>query len=146
MSSSSSGASDLGPVAALLAESFEVLAVEQPAAYARMCARLEGLVVELRIDGERLAAAFAEGRAGVRAGREDTAADVRVVTSRRAILDVLDARRSLADAVLADEVEVVGELGRLVEAHAGLLAYVHGAVRCRSFAGLLRRFRELHAG
>lgn len=145
MSSSLSGASDIGPVAALLAESFEVLAAEQPPAHARMCARLAGLAVELRIDGERLTAAFADGRARVRAGG-DPAAHVRVVTSRRAILDVLDARRSLSDAVLADEVEVVGALDRLVQAHAGLLAYVHGAVRCRSFAGLLLRLRAVGAG
>jgi hypothetical protein len=61
------------------------------------------------------------------------------------ILDVLDARRLLAEAVLADEVLVVGALEHLVEAHAGLTAYLHGAVRSRSFAGLLRRFRELSA-
>lgn len=142
MSSSSCAIS--GPVADLLAESFEALAAELPAAYARVCAPLAGRVVEIRIDGERIVASFADGRARVRAGagEDGEGADVRIVTSRRVILDVLDARRSLAEAVLADEVEVVGALDRLVEAHAGLTAYAHGAVRCRSFAGLLRRFRE----
>lgn len=133
------------PVAALLVESFEALAAELPAAHARMCARLAGRVVELRIDDERLVVAFAEGCAHVRAGGETPAADVRVVTSRQAILDVLDARRSLSDAVFADEIEVVGTLEHLVEAHAGLTTYLHGAVRTRSFAGLLRRFREMGA-
>jgi hypothetical protein len=110
-----------------------------------MCARLAGKAVELRIDDECIAVVFAEGRAHVRAGGagEASKASVRVVTSRRAILDVVDAGRSLAEAVLADEVEVVGALEHVVEAHAALTAYLHGAVRARSFAGLLRRFREL---
>lgn len=145
MSSSSSAPRGPGPIAALLAESFEALAAELPAAHARMCARLAGKVVELCIDDERFAAIFSEGRARVLAADDAPAADVRVVTSRRAILAVLDARRSLTDAVLADEVAVVGALEHLVEAYAGLTAYLHGAVRSRSFAGLLRRFREVGA-
>lgn len=143
MSSSSSVTTD--SVATLLIASFEALAAELPAAHARMCARLDGRALALRIDDERILVTFAEGSGAVRslADDEEPAADVRVVTSRRAILDVLDARRSLAEAVLADEVEVIGDLARLTEAQEGLLTYVHGGVRCPSFPALVERFRRL---
>ncbi|WP_437335482.1 hypothetical protein WME98_25045 [Sorangium sp. So ce296] len=131
-------------MARLLAESFAALAAELPEAHARVSARLAGRAVAIRVDGERFVVEADGGAPQVRAaGADEEAAAVRVATSRRAILDVLDARRSLAEAVLADEVEVVGALERLVEAREALLAYVHGAVRCPSFPALLERFRRL---
>jgi hypothetical protein len=131
-------------VAQLLRESFAVLAAELPDAHARLCARLAGSAVELSVDGERFVAVFAGGEARVEEPPvgEETAAAVRVATGRRAILAVIDAERSLADAVLAGEVHVVGDLAPLVEAHHALLTYVHGAVRCPSFPALLARFRR----
>ncbi|XXX77463.1 hypothetical protein WMF30_01640 [Sorangium sp. So ce134] len=132
-------------MARLLAESFAALAAELPEAHARVSARLAGRAVAIRVDGERFVVDADGCAARVRAAGagEEPAEAVRVATSRRAILDVIDARRSLAAAVLADEVEVVGALERLVEAREALLAYVHGAVRCPSFPALLERFRRL---
>ncbi|WP_437968043.1 hypothetical protein WMF04_01520 [Sorangium sp. So ce260] len=131
-------------MARLLAESFAALAAELPEAHARVAARLAGLPVAIRVDGERFVVEGDGGAARVRAAgaEEEPAAAVRVATSRRAILDVIDARRSLAEAVLADEVEVAGALERLVAAREALIAYVHGAVRCPSFPALLERFRR----
>jgi hypothetical protein len=142
---SSSSSVTSGPVARLLGESFAVLAAELPAAHARMCALLAGRAVAIDVDGERFVAAFEGGQARVASlpAGEDPAAGVRVATGRAAILAVIEARRSLADAVLADEVRVVGDLDRLVEAHHALVTYVHGAVRCPSFPSLLQRFRTL---
>jgi hypothetical protein len=141
VSSSSSAASD--SAASLLAASFAALAAELPAAHARMCALYAGRAVEIHVGEERFVASFAEGQGSVRTldpGEATSTAEVRVVTTARAILDVIGARRSLAEAVLADEVEVVGALPDLVAAHAALLAYVHGGVRCPSFPALLERF------
>jgi hypothetical protein len=134
-----------GPVARLLGESFAVLADELPAAHARLCAGLAGRAVAIDVDGERFVVAFAAGQARVTSAMEgeDAAAGVRVATSRAAILAVIDAQRSLAEAVLTDEVRVVGALDRLVEAHQALVTYVHGAVRCPGFLSLLQRFRTL---
>jgi hypothetical protein len=128
-------------VAALLAESFQVLATEHPQARARMAACLEGLAVGLRVDEEHFAASFHQARARVApaTGREP----VLVTTRRRTILAVLEARLSLAEAVLADEVQVVGPLETLLRLHEGLRLYVHGAVRSPGFARLLERLREL---
>ena len=130
-------------MAALLAESFEVLRREQPEAYGRMCERLDGLAVSLEVEAERFAAVFSAQRAHVSAA---TGAEVaRVTTRRRTVLDVLDDRQSLTEAVLTDAVEVVGPLDTLLRLHEGLVVYVQGAVRCPGFASLLRRLREAGA-
>lgn len=136
-----------GPVAELLAESFTVLAEEVPAAYERMCARLAGKPVQIHVDEERFVVDVGAGgrRARIVRAEEEPAPEALIATSKRAIADVIEARRSLADAVLAGEVHAVAPLDRLVDILAGLSTYVHGAVRCPSFPRLLERFRALCA-
>ncbi|WP_437899293.1 sterol-binding-like protein [Sorangium sp. So ce124] len=135
-------------MAALLDESLATLARELPEAHARMCARLAGRTVRIEVDGEIFAAVFEGAAARVRrlGAEDDAGADASITASRRAIRDVLEARRSLADAVLADEVEAVAPIDSLVEVLSGLSTYVHGAVRCPSFPRLLERFQALLAG
>ncbi|HEX8440880.1 sterol-binding-like protein [Archangium sp.] len=130
-------------VAGLLAESFEVLARAHREAYTRMCERLAGLSVLLEVEGERFSAAFSSRRAWVWPPSGEEVA--RVTTRRRTVLDVLDDRQSLTEAVLTDAVEVVGPLDTLLRLHEGLGVYVQGAVRCPGFAPLLRRLREAGA-
>lgn len=127
-------------MAALLAESFEVLAREQPQASARMCAALDGLAVALRVDDACFTAGFSTHGARVRATTGGEA--VRVTTRGSTLLDILDDHQSLSEAVLADAVEVLGPLDTLVRLQEGLLLYVRGAVRCPGFAPLLRRLRQ----
>ena len=127
-------------MARLLAESFEVLAREQPRAYARMCTSLENLVVAIQVDEEHFTTEFSSQRAWVCSAAVGIAARIR--THRRTILDVLDNRQALSGAVLADAVTVVGPLETLLRLHAGLLIYVQGAVRCLGFSPLLRRLRD----
>jgi hypothetical protein len=121
-----------------------MLAREVPEAFARMCARLEGKAVWIEVDEERFVVEVRGGSALVRGG-EAADRDASIATSKRAICDIIDARTSLADAVLADEVQAVAPLPRLVEVLGGLSVYIHGAVRCRSFPSLLERFRALSA-
>jgi hypothetical protein len=123
-----------------LAESFEVLSREQPEAYARMCASLESLAVMLKVDEEQFAVGFSAQRAHVLAATGSESAKVH--TRRRTVLEVLEARRELTEAVYADAVEVVGSLETLLQLHEGLLFYVRGAVRSPGFIPLLRRLRS----
>jgi hypothetical protein len=127
-------------VATLLAESFAVLSREHPEASARLCAHLAGLAVAVQVDGEYFAAGFSSSGACVRAitGREPA----QVATQRQTLVDVLDDRQSLTEAVLVDAVRVVGTLDVLLRLHEGLGLYLHGAVRCPGFAPLLRRLRR----
>ena len=139
MSSSSSATEPT--VASMLEESFDILVRELPAAYERMCARLAGRSVAIRVDDERLVVAFEGGRAAVsRIEAADETWIPVIRTNRRAIADVIDARRTLADAVMADQVEAIAPLADLADIQRGLATYVHGAVRCPSFPDLLRRF------
>jgi hypothetical protein len=137
-SSSSEAEKQVGP---LLRESFQVLSREHPEAYARMCACLAELSVVIGVDEERFVAEFSAKRAWVRAATDGERARPHVTTRRHTLLDVLDNRQELTQAVLTDAVELIRPMEELLRLHEGLLFYVRGAVRCSGFIPLLRRLR-----
>lgn len=126
-------------VASLLRRSVGHLADEVPESYRLVLDRLGPLVVGFDVDGEHF---------GLSGGRRlevcdgiPGMADARITTSRAAILDVLDAKVGLAQAVEAGTVAVRGSLDAVLRAHDTLLAYVHAAVRASSQPGLLSALR-----
>jgi hypothetical protein len=126
-------------VSSLLRRSVEHLEYEVPDSYRLVLAELGPMVVELDVDGEVFSL-----RGGDRLQVADGAADMagtRIVTSRTAILDVVDARVGLGEAVEAGTVSVQGSLDDIQRAHGTLLAYVHAAVRAPSQPGLLSALR-----
>jgi hypothetical protein len=128
-------------VSSLLRRSVEHLEDEVPASYRVLVAELGPMVVELNVDGEVFSL-----RGGDRLRVSNGAAQVagvRITTSRAAILDLVDARVGLGEAVGADTVAVRGSLDDVQRAHDSLLAYVHAAVRASSQPALLS---ELRAG
>lgn len=128
------------PVATLLRRSVGHLADEVPASYRLVLDRLGPLVVTLDVDGERFAL-----RGGHRLEVRDEPegfSGPRITTSRAAIVDVLDARMGLHDAVQTGAVTVAGSLDDILRVHETLLAYVHAAVRAPSVPGLLSALRE----
>src|SRR5262245_20407303 len=127
------------PVAALLRRSVGHLADEVPEGYRLVLDRLGPVVVGLVVEGEGFALC-----GGARVAVSDggpAAAGPRITTSRTAILDVLDARIGLHDAVQAGAVTVEGSLDDILQVHDTLLAYVHAAVRAPSVPGLLSGLR-----
>lgn len=126
-------------VSLLLQQSVEHLAHEVPDSYRFVLDQLGPMVVELEIDGE-LFSLRGGRRLHVSDGAADTA-DMRIATSRAAILDVLDAKIGLAEAVEAGAVTVRGALDDVQRAHDTLLAYVHAAVRAPSQSGILVALR-----
>lgn len=145
LASSSSSATE-PTVEGLLVESFIVLASELPPAWERFCACLDGCAVEIRVDGERFTVRFAADTATIAgSAAASSPVDALLETTRRTIEDVLDARLSLREAVMRDALHVVAPLAMMSRLHAGILAYVHGGVRCPSFPALLKRFRALPA-
>ena len=131
-------------VTGLLDESLSVLRREQPALYARLCEALAGIHIDVRIDRDWMIVRFETGTHRVEATTataEPSAADARFRASRGAVLDVLDGRISLAEAVLKGRLEAYAPLPRLLELHDALLLYINGAVRSPSFPALLDRFR-----
>ncbi len=126
-------------VSSLLRRSVEHLAEEVPDSYRLVLERLGPMVVELDVDGELFSL-----RGGHRLEVSDGAADTagtRIATSRAAILDVLDAKVGLGEAVETGTVAVRGSLDDVQRAHDTLLAYVHAAVRAPSQPELLAALR-----
>jgi N-methylhydantoinase B/oxoprolinase/acetone carboxylase alpha subunit len=136
-SSSSARNTSLG---ALLEESFEILLREVPEAHRRMCTTLKGAAVSIHVDDDHVVALFDAATATV--GNDTSRVTTDVATSRQAIIDVVEGRLSLYDAVLADVVRARAPLDALVQLYDGLVMYVHGAVRSPSFPKLLERFRK----
>lgn len=126
-------------VSALLRRSVEHLEDEVPESYRLLVDRLGPMVVELDVDGDQFSLHGGD-RLEVSDGAAD-AAHARIATSRVAILDVLDAKLGLAEAVEAGVVNVIGTLDDVQRAHDALLAYVHAAIRAPSQPGLLAALR-----
>ncbi len=108
--------------------------------YARMCAELAPREVALDVGGEVVAVAFDDR--GHRALPSPVAPRVELATTRAAILDLLDGRITLLDAVLADRIVLRGGLDDVIAFHDGLMTYLHGAVRSFAMPGLLRSYRR----
>ena len=127
------------PVSTLLRRSLAHVAVEVPASYRHLQRVLGALVIELAVDSERFAlwgGPLLEVVAGPSA-----AAGVRIAVGRTVILDVLDARVSLAEAVESDRIAVQGSLDDVLRAYDTLIAYLHAAVRAPSVPALAARLR-----
>jgi hypothetical protein len=123
----------------LVRRSVRHLEDEVPDSYRRLVAELGPMVVELTVDGEVFTL-----RGGDRLQVSDGAAQTagaRIVTSRLAILDLLDARVGLGEAVESGSVAVRGSLDDVQRAHGTMLAYVHAAVRAPAQPALLSELR-----
>lgn len=126
-------------VSSLLRRSVDHLAGEVPASCGLVLDTLGALVVGLDVDGELFAL-----RGGSKLEVCDGATELAgtwITTSRAAILDVLDAKVSLQEAVEMGAVSVRGALDDVLRANDTLLAYVHAAVRAPSQPGLLPALR-----
>ncbi|KUI33856.1 hypothetical protein [Mycobacterium sp. GA-2829] len=128
------------PVSALLRRSLGHLELEVPENYRLLLDRLGPLVVELAVDGE--AFTMCGGHRVVVTDGPAHRPGVRVGTTRTAILDLLDARTGLDEAVENGAVRVLGVLDDILRAHDTLLAYVHAAVRAPSQPALLTALRS----
>jgi hypothetical protein len=126
-------------VSSLLRRSVGQLEGEVPASYRSMLEALGPLVVEVDVDGEVFSLSGGR-RLDVTDGSAATAG-ARIGSSRAAILDLLDARLGLDEAVQAGVVSVHGSLDDILRAHDTLLAYVHAAVRAPSHPELLDALR-----
>ncbi|WP_431232678.1 SCP-2 sterol transfer family protein [Mycolicibacterium psychrotolerans] len=129
-------------VSSLFRRSVEHLEDDVPASYRFVVAELGPLVVELAV-GDDVFSVHATGeRLQVSNGPAQTAS-VLIRTSRNTILDLIDAKAGLDEAVEAGAISVHGCLDDIQRAHDTLLAYLHGAVRAATVPTLLS---ELRAG
>lgn len=104
-----------------------------------MCQALAPREVLIEVDREPVAVVCASTSAQVVA--TPTAPVVECRTTREAILDLIDAKTTLLDAVTSERVWLRGSPEDLLAFHDGLMIYLGGAVRSPSFPALLRAFR-----
>ncbi|MGA7051143.1 MAG: SCP-2 sterol transfer family protein [Mycobacterium sp.] len=126
-------------VSALLKQSVEHLEDEVPASYRLILEKLGPMLVQVDVDGESFSLSGGQ-RLEISDGTV-TGPGASISTSRAAILDVLDARVGLEEAVQAGTVCVQGSLDEILQAHDTLRAYVHAAIRASSQPGLLSALR-----
>ena len=107
--------------------------------YARLARVVADLPLRLFVQGERVQVVARRGRF-VRWSDGDAAVTVR--TTPRAILALVDGEETLLDAVVAGRLDACGAVDALTAAHDGLMIFLEGAVRCPSFPGLMRDFRQ----
>lgn len=103
-----------------------------------MADALGPLVVALEVDGERFSLI---GGDELTVADEPARANVRIGTSRAAIVAVLDAETSLQDAIDIGTVDVRGSLNDVVRTHDTLRAYVHAAARAPAQSALIDELR-----
>lgn len=98
------------------------------------------MTVNLVIDDEAFGLSFSRSAVCVGEAHESASVDLR--SSRRALVDLLEGREALIDAILGGRVDLIGAAGPLGRFHEGLLDYLRGAVRCRSFPELLEDMKS----
>lgn len=126
--------------AGFLSRSLEALRRDLPWIHARLCARLAPRELRLEVDGEGLGLRCGEDE--IRLIEPPATPAVEARTDRAAILDLVDARLSLLDALLEERLWIRGAIGDVIAFHDGLLIYLHGAVRDPAFPALLRELRR----
>jgi hypothetical protein len=130
-----------GDFPSFLKRSLDALEREAPHVYRVLCQRLDGLCLRLVVDGAPIWLSAADDRLmTATSGLEQPPA---IISSRTCIEALIEARLSLLDALLADDVVMLASTDDLPKLHDAWLLYVAGAVRCRSFPALLDDF--LHA-
>jgi len=71
--------------------------------------------------------------------------EVRAETSRQTILDAIDARVTIEEAIRDGSLFISGPKDYVVRCHSALLTFVRGAIRSPSFPALLQEFRRFRA-
>jgi len=139
-------------LAACLRLSLDTLRLECPQAYQRICDCLAPLTVALSLDGDPASLAFCPGlirivpvegpAPGPHGGQVGIQPDVHASASRSTIIDLLEGRSTIEDAILSDAILLRGRIDDIARFHDALLYYVCGAVRCPSFPAILAGYRS----
>lgn len=126
---------------AFVRRSLEILEREHPHGHGRLRAALGRRTVALRLDGEPFVLVAVGPRLRLDPGCGSPSGPAVALTSDT-VIDVLDGRTELLDALLADRIEVHGAVGQLAELWEATRLFLHGLIRCPSVPPLLDELRE----
>ena len=123
-----------------LRESLGLLESEAPHAYGRLLHELHGLRTCMITDGGRREYLFESG--SITESDVSACADLDVAFDRGTLLDLIDGRTSLEEAISAERLWIRGGAEAVERFHTGMLIYLDGAVRSPGFPDLLARYRQ----
>lgn len=126
--------------AAFVERALGVLAVESPAAYHRLADQLRRAPTGLEVDDESFRVEVQGDLIGV-VRRPLRHGGGRVTAGGAVILDLIDGRTSLLEAVLEGRLNVHGDPDAVLALARGLTAFVEGAVRSPALRDLLEEYR-----
>ena len=112
---------------------------EAPAFHEQLCSMLRGVRLRITGDGDPFALRF--DAATVVSAQPDGAEPVHLRVGHRALLDIVDGRLSIEEALRQDRLEMRGDLRVVSDVFEALVIYVRGAIRCPSSPHLLSEFR-----
>ena len=124
-----------------LVESFATLRRELPDVYRALCWHFDRREVTITVADELVVLRFEAQQ--VRRVAHALHPAITVATSKDSILSLVNARVTLVDAVLSDQLQLRGSPDDLLTFHDGLMIYLHGAVRAPSFPRLLRAYCDV---
>ena len=129
---------ELQSFAAFVETSLAALHRECPAAYDKMCQLLASREIAVDVDDEVVYLVFTADTVSLTNGPGDT--QVTMQTTRRTILDLVEARTTFNSAILEGRLSLQGQSSDIADFYEGFLIYLHGAVRSPSFPALLEAF------
>jgi hypothetical protein len=124
--------------------SLQALRQECPEAYQGICGLLAGKDLLVVLDGEpAVRLQFFAHEIALHQVQEPFTADwLRLHTSWQTILDLVDARLSLLEAVYQGQLDFRGEATRLIVLYEAMLLYLRGGLRSPTFPRLLDEVRR----
>ncbi len=126
--------------AAFVERALGVLEAESPAAFCRLVDELRPGAAGLEVGSERFAVEVRGDRLRV-VRRPGRAARARVTARDGVVLDLIDGRAGLLEAVAGGRLDVRGDLDAVLRLARGLTAFVEGAVRSPGVRSLLEEYR-----
>ena len=128
-----------------LQASLQALQLECPQAYQVICRQLSGKQLLVEIDGEAVGLGFSQQQVElVPVGEYQPPPRLLLRTTWQNILDLVDARLTLQEAVLSSRLDLAGASGDLVLLYDAMLTYLRGGVRTFAFPLLLQELRITH--
>jgi hypothetical protein len=123
-----------------LSQSIDLLEKESSQNYSQLAAELNGLRASISAGEDRRLICFDEGRFFIDADAENH--DIEVVCGTHTILELLDGKYSLEQALLDEVLFIKGNVGILGKFSNALSIYCNGALRSPGFLGLLSQYRH----
>jgi hypothetical protein len=123
-----------------LQESISILEREVRSNYCQLSSELGALRANIALGNKKRVVYFEGGRFII--SLDLSKHDIEVSLSDRAVIDVIDAKYSLENAVRADMIRVKGKLDVLEQFRSCLGIYLNGALRSPGFPRLLYEYRR----